>query len=108
MNQSVAGIVLRQAQAFLVKLDKQSSRRFDLVSMSQQQAAVARIVEVSREERKRHAELRYFWPTHVVHALGVHEIREEVVDHRSCHLETAPFEIRVNAHREDVLEPVVL
>ena len=108
VDQPVAGIVLWQAQAFLVKIHKQSRRRCDFVAMSQQQGIVSRIVEMSCQQRKRKTELRDLRPTHVVHPRGVHEIAKEVVDHRAGHLEAPPFEIRVNTHREDILEPVVL
>src|SRR5947207_12468002 len=77
VDQSVAGIVLRQAQAFLMKVHKQSRRRCDFVTMSQQQGIVSRIVEISCQQRKGKAELCDLRPTHVVHACGVHEIAEE-------------------------------
>ena len=75
--------------------------------MSQDQFAVARVIEVARQQRQRQTKLRRLGPAHINHALGVNEIREVVVDEFSRRLKAAPFKLRVDSHREDILKAVI-
>ena len=108
VNQSVAGIVTRQTQAFLVEFFQQRSRRLDFWTMLLEQRRIARVVVIPREQGERHPELRGLRAAHVDHSFFIDEIAEVVVDDLLRGCEPAPFQIGVDGAGENVLKAVVL
>src|SRR5579859_26985 len=107
VNKSMTEIAFRQLQTFIMELRQNRRGCFYLESMFQQQTSISSVIEVSSQQGKCHPKLRGFRAAHVVHAPGVHKIREVIVDDLVRGFKAAPFQIRIGGHCKDVLKAVV-